>query len=178
MNFRDKTLFFQQNKFLPPQNTLIIPSKSAERKYELLETQASSNILPPHINSNVLDPTSLPASEEFPQIDKTNERRNADSEEVNVQPRQPPPTGFVPPKLLPTYNQEFRKNEEGRLRQLGVPVQNQAQSLPAQTQSTSKPVVRTFDPDKNYKAFEHIFQPGKKATHKGDQEIFIKRPSI
>lgn len=110
-----------------------------------------------------------------------NERRNADSEEVSVQPRQPPPTGFVPPKLLPTYNQEFRKKEEERLRQLGVSVQSstttQAHSLSA-THSTSKPVVRTFDPDKNYKAFEHIFQPGKKATHKGDQETLSNDPQV
>lgn len=99
----------------------------------------------------------------------------------------PPPTGFEPPKLLPTYNQEFRAQEQERLKQLGLPIQapaqvakfvNQQQNLVVpvttqkpltvsqQTQTTKKAVVRTFDPDKNYKAFEHIFQPGKKATHK------------
>lgn len=112
----------------------------------------------------------------------------------------PPPTGFEPPKLLPSYNQEFRNREEARLKQLGLPIkpvqqfnrqpakpakpatsvatfqQPKAKPVVAQTarpvaatnfqQSTKKPAVRTFDPEKNYKAFEHIFQPGKKATHK------------
>lgn len=178
-------------------------SKSADRKYEILETQASSNALQPEDDNNALDPTSIPASEEFPQVDKTNERRNAfsaESEEVRGKGMQPPPTGFEPPRILPQHNQEFRNREESRLKQLGLPLQspaktshfvNQPKSAPSafraqqspiaapsfqQTQtlrpvtpsfqSTKKPGVKTFDPDKNYKAFEHIFQPGKKATHK------------
>lgn len=80
----------------------------------------------------------------------------------------PPPTGFEPPRLLPSYNQEFRNREESRLKQLGVSLQQQSRfpQAAASTQTTKKPVVRTFDPDKNFKAFEHILQPGKKATHK------------
>lgn len=121
-------------------------------------------------------------------MDKTNGRRNAlsaDSAEYSGTAMIPPPTGFEPPKLLPTYNKEFREREQERLRQLGLPIQDSTQSrfanqqknsvpLPTtrpnpvsqQSQTTKKAVVRTFDPDKNYKAFEHIFQPGKKATHK------------
>jgi hypothetical protein len=154
-----------------------------------------------------LDPTSIPSSEEFPQIDKTNGRRNAfsaESEEVSGKAMSPPPTGFEPPKLLPSYNQEFRRFEEARLKQLGLPIETVTQTSkfnnqPSKTvsqfnaqqpkvqpvasqfkpqtqtakpvttsfnQSTKKPDQKTFDPDKNFKAFEHILQPGKKATHK------------
>lgn len=191
-----------QSKVPALQNAIAGFTKNENRKYELLETQASSHILPPQINENSLDPTSLPDSEEFPQFDKSNERRNAYSSETDDFGRNmsPPPTGFEPPKLLPSYNQEFRKREEARLKQLGLPLTTpnkatqfsrqparpatsaatfaqQPKGKPAVTQvarpaatnfqqSTKKPVVRTFDPDKNYKAFEHIFQPGKKATHK------------
>jgi hypothetical protein len=131
----------------------------------------------------------IPASEDFPQFDKTNERRNAfsaESEEISPKGMLPPPTGFEPPKLLPTYNQEFRNREEARLKQLGLPigqaktqasqfVNQQPKIAPAfqpapkpvvsqssNFQSTKKPGTKTFDPDKNFKAFEHIFQPGLK----------------
>lgn len=98
----------------------------------------------------------------------------------------PPPTGFQPPKLLPTYSQEFRNHEQARLQQLGLPHQSQGkQSIVKQPrtkavnqltvqaarptanfQTTKKPGSGTFDPDKNFKAFEKILQPGKKGTHK------------
>lgn len=191
---------FSQSNFPALQNSIARLTKNVDRKYEILETQASSNILPPQISSNNLDPTFIPSSEEYPQVDKTNERRNAfsaESEEVSVKGQQPPSTGFEPPKLLPTYNQEFRQREEARLKQLGLPLQppsqtsqfiNQQPKSPAvasqfiatqpkpqfsstqsqavTSQTTKKPAAKTFDPDKNFKAFEHIFQPGKKATHK------------
>lgn len=162
-----------------------IPSfpKVENKKLEILETQASSHVLPSHIHSNDLDPTLIPASEDFPLNDKNNGRRNADSGEVRGNGMLPPPTGFEPPKLLPTYNQQFRRSEESRLKQLGLPFQQTQQRVqqPAAQfaqqnprpvvsnqafQSTKKPVVKTFDPDKNFKAFEHILQFGKKATHK------------
>lgn len=98
----------------------------------------------------------------------------------------PPPTGFEPPKLLPTYNQEFRTREMSRLKQLGLPVQNIAtqtsrpivSQVAQQTQTAAKPASKTFDPDKNFKAFEHILQPGKKATHKDYDfsRYFTKKP--
>lgn len=145
-------------------------SNNVNRKYELLETQASSNILPPQIDSNSLDPTLLPASEDFPQFDKTNDRRaalSAESEEVKTKGFLPPPTGFEPPKLLPTYNEKFRQNEEQRLKNLGVPTQptrsKSSQSLQNVAQGTRKP-ARTFDADRNFAAFDHFFPSGK-ATH-------------
>lgn len=129
--------------------------------------------MPAQIDDNSIDPTSQPASEEFPQTEKNNERRNAFSAESEETPRKghrPPPTGFVPPKVLPTYNQEFRNREEARAKQLGVPLQAQASNQFSrqnnQFTQTKKPVVRTFDPDKNFAAFEHIIQRGKTATHK------------
>lgn len=181
---------FQQSNFPALQNAITGFTKDEIRKYELLETQASSNILPAQINTNTLDPTLIPSSEEFPQVDKTNERRNANSDESDGM--LPPPTGFEPPKLLPTYNQEFRTREESRLKQLGLPVQRIAAvpRVPApttkpfvsqfaqQTQTAAKPASKTFDPDKNFKAFEHILQPGKKATHKDYDfsRYFTKKP--
>lgn len=102
----------------------------------------------------------------------------------------PPPTGFEPPKILPTYNQEFRTREETRLKQLGLPVQSAAPRATAQRVAApaARPAVahqqaprtgaKTFDPDKNFKAFEHILQPGKKATHKDYDfsRYFTKKP--
>lgn len=181
--------FTPQSNFPAFQNAISGFRKINNAKHELLETQASNNILPPQLHNNNLDPTHMSASEEFPQIDKSNERRNAYSDESEDTGRRmsPPPTGFEPPKLLPTYNQEFRQREEARLRQLGLPIssfvsrnqqpkplvsqfspQTQAPKVATASsfQSTKKPVVKTFDPEKNFKAFEHIFQPGKKATHK------------
>lgn len=84
-------------------------------------------MIPPQINSNNLDPTSIPASDDFPQYDKSNDRRNAlsaESEEVNSKGLLPPSTSVEPPKLLPTYNEEFRRREEARLKQLGLPLQS------------------------------------------------------
>lgn len=116
----------------------------------------------------------MPASEEFPQFDKSNERRNTQSGESHesiARNYRPPPTGFEPPRLLPSHNQEFRQQEETRLKNLGLPHQNPTQatkytqkSSSSTVQSTKKP-ARTFDPDKNFKAFENYF-PSKKATHK------------
>ena len=185
-----------QSNFPAFQNAIAGFTKNVDRKYEILETQASSNILPPQFDTNTLDPTLIPASEEFPRTDKTNERRNAfsgESVENSLRRMSPPPTGFEPPKLLPTYNDEFRRQEEARLKQLGLPLQtvtsqNQQQKntvtrfnapqpaasqfkptvrpVTTSLQSTKKPADKTFDPDKNFKAFEHILQPGKTATHK------------
>ena len=56
----------------------------------------------------------------------------------------PPPTGFEPPRLLPSHNQAFRVQEEARLKQLGV-----------STQETVK----------NFKVAD-VVKPAKKATHK------------
>lgn len=142
---------------------------------EILETQASSNILPPQIDLNSIDPTLLPDSEDYPQYDKSTERRNAYSGESSERKGfLPPPTGFEPPRILPNHNAQFRQQEETRLRNLGLPLQNPTQttkftqksaSAVQQTiQGTKKP-ARTFDPDKNFKAFDHFF-PSKKATHK------------
>lgn len=97
----------------------------------------------------------------------------------------PPPTGFEPPKLLPSYNQEFRNREQTRQQQLGLPHQSQGKQSTGQHprsqavnqlaqgarpatsfQTTKKPGSGTFDPDKNFKAFEKILQPGKKGTAK------------
>ena len=188
---------FKQSNFPALQNAITGFTKNENRKYELLETQASSNILPPQINTNALDPTLIPSSEEFPQFDKTNERRNAFSDESDeLRGMLPPPTGFEPPKLLPTYSQEFRAREEARLRQLGLPIQSitatsrtplprvavtprpVAQQIAQQPQTVAKPATKTFDPDKNFKAFEHILQPGKKATHKDYDfsRYFTKKP--
>jgi hypothetical protein len=141
---------------------------SKNKKYEILETEASSNVLPPQIDTNSLDPTLLPASEDFPQFDKFNDRRAAlssESEEVK-KGFNPPPTGFEPPKLLPTYNVEFRKSEERRLRDIGQPTQaTRAKSSQA----------KTFDPDKNFAAFGHFF-PAQKATHKDyDFSKYLRR---
>lgn len=163
--------FLMQNDFRALENAIKEGEKESNKKqFELLETQASSNILPPLIDLNSIDPTLLPASEEFPHIDKSNERRNTQSGESHesiAKNYRPPPTGFEPPRLLPSHNQEFRKQEETRLKNLGIPSPTQAtkntqKSTPVQ--STKKP-VRTFDPDKNFKAFDHFF-PSKKATHK------------
>lgn len=159
-----------QGNFPAHQNSISGGKKNADRKYEILETQASTHVLPASISSNDLDPTLIPASE-MPLVDKSNERRNAfstESQETSGRRFSPPPTGFQPPRLLPSHNQEFRNREESRLKQLGVPLQQQSRfpQAAASTQVTKKPVVRTFDPDKNFKAFEHILQPGKKATHK------------
>ncbi|CAO1440762.1 unnamed protein product [Diamesa serratosioi] len=112
------------------------------------------------------------------QLEKNNERRNAFSEEslesVGRNMR-PPPTVFEPPRLLPNSNQQFRQQEEARLRQLGLPqtpskqfVAQPARATPVATnfQPGKQSVVRTFDPDKNFKAFENYFNNGKKATHK------------
>lgn len=114
----------------------------------------------------------LPASEEFPQFDKSNERRNAfsseSSSEIKSRVFSPPPTGFEPPRVLPNHNVKFRQQEEQRLRNLGLPIQTPTQPTrlapKSDTQQTKKP-ARTFDPDKNFKAFNHFF-PSKKATHK------------
>jgi len=135
-------------------------SKNANRKYEILETQASSNILPPQFDNNELDPTLIPASEDFPIMDKSNERRR----EAFAAPQ----TGFEPPRLLPNHNDQIRAREEARLNQLGLQSQTQrAAAAPFAQQQTAKPVgAKTFDPDKNFKAFESLLQPGKKATHK------------
>lgn len=147
-------------------------SKNINRKHEILETQASSNILPSQIDSNSLDPTLLPASEEFPQFEKTNDRRNAfsaESDETAGRGFLPPPTGFEPPRVLPSYNQQFRVNEERRLRDLGLPIATPTKptrtkaSLPGAqnvAQGTRKP-GKTFDPDKNFAAFDHFFPSGK-----------------
>lgn len=130
--------------------------------------------MPPQIDLNSIDPTLLPASEEFPQFDKSNERRNAysgESEESRGKGFLPPPTGFEPPRLLPSHNQQFRLQEENRLKNLGLPLQNPTQAtkysrpLAQQTVQGTKKPARTFDPDKNFKAFESFF-PSKKATHK------------
>ncbi|KAL7020541.1 hypothetical protein ACKWTF_011570 [Chironomus riparius] len=167
-----------QSNFPSLQNAIsgIDLSKNINRKYEILETQASSNILPPQIDSNSLDPTLLPASEEFPQFDKFNDRRNAfsgDSEESNGKGLLPPPTGFEPPRVLPNSNDQFRATEERRLRDLGLPLatptrptRTKASQPTAQNvkQGTKKPGSQTFNPDKNYAAFEHFFPSGK-ATH-------------
>jgi hypothetical protein len=115
-----------QSNFPALQNAITGFAKSNDKRYELLETQASSRVIPPQINSNNLDPTSIPASEDFPQYDKSNDRRNAfsaESEEVNSKGLLPPSTSVEPPKLLPTYNDEFRRREEARLKQLGLPLQ-------------------------------------------------------
>jgi hypothetical protein len=140
-------------------------SKNNNRKYEILETQASSNVLPPQFDTNSLDPTLLPASEEFPQFDKSNERRAASGESEEVRSRNflPPPNKFEPPRVLPSHNQQFRRTEEERLKNLGLPLNSPTQATRV-TQTTRKS-VRTFDPDKNFKAFNHFF-PSKKATHK------------
>jgi hypothetical protein len=150
-------------------------SKNINRKYEILETQASSNILPPQIDSNSLDPTLLPASEEFPQFDKFNDRRNAfsgESDEGIGKGLLPPPTGFEPPRVLPNTNDQFRATEERRLRDLGLPLatptrptRTKASQPKAQNvaQGTRKP-GSGFDPDKNFAAFEHFFPSGK-ASH-------------
>ncbi|CAG9808459.1 unnamed protein product [Chironomus riparius] len=167
-----------QSNFPSLQNAIsgIDLSKNINRKYEILETQASSNILPPQIDSNSLDPTLLPASEEFPQFDKFNDRRNAfsgESEESNGKGLLPPPTGFEPPRVLPNSNDQFRATEERRLRDLGLPLatptrptRTKASQPTAQNvkQGTKKPGSQTFNPDKNYAAFEHFFPSGK-ATH-------------
>lgn len=111
--------------------------------------------------------------------EKNNERRNAFSEEslesVGRNMR-PPPTVFEPPRLLPNSNQQFRQQEEARLRQLGLAqkpstqfVAQPARAAPVATnfQPAKQSVVRTFDPDKNFKAFENYFNTNsKKATHK------------
>jgi len=149
-------------------------SKNINRKFEILETQASSNILLPQIDSNSLDPTLLPASEEFPQFDKFNDRRNAfsgESGESSGRGLLPPPTGFEPPRVLPNSNDQFRVTEERRLRDLGLPLATPTRPTRTKTsqpkaqnvaQGTRKP--GSFDPDKNYAAFEHFFPSGK-ATH-------------
>lgn len=129
--------------------------------------------MPPQIDTNSIDPTLLPASEEFPQFDKSNERRNAysgeSSSEVKSRGFLPPPTGFQPPRVLPNSNTKFRQQEEQRLKNLGLPLQSPTQATRYQTKSsvaqTTKKPARTFDPDKNFKAFNHFF-PSKKATHK------------
>lgn len=146
--------------------------------------------MPAQIDSNSLDPTLLPASEEFPQFDKTNDRRNAfsaESEEAAGRGFLPPPTGFEPPRVLPTYNDQFRANEERRLRDLGLPLTSPTKptrtkaSLPSVqnvSQGTKKP-GRTFDPDKNYAAFDHFFPSGK-ATH-ADYDFskyFVKKDGV
>jgi hypothetical protein len=141
--------------------------------------------LPPQIDTNSLDPTDLPASE-FPQFEKFNDRRNAfsaESEEVRTKGFLPPPTGFEPPRILPNHNQQFRSREEERLKNLGLPLQASTQA----TRSKSRPSVqnvqqqnnnkpgRTFDPEKNFAAFDHFFPSGK-ATHKDyDFSRFISR---
>jgi hypothetical protein len=118
----------------------------------------------------------LPDSEEYPQIDKSNERRNAysaESDEVKSKGFLPPPTGFEPPRILPNHNEQFRQQEETRLRNLGLPLQSPTQatkfsktsSAARQAIPSTKKPARTFDPDKNFKAFDHFF-PSKKATHK------------
>lgn len=129
--------------------------------------------MPPQIDINSIDPTLLPASEEFPQLDKSNERRNAysaESDEVKSKGFLPPPTAFEPPRILPNHNEQFRQQEETRLRNLGLPLQtptkfSKTSSAASQTISSTKKPARTFDPDKNFKAFDHFF-PSKKATHK------------
>lgn len=128
--------------------------------------------MPPQIDTNSIDPTLLPASEEFPQFDKSNERRNAfsaeTSGEVKTRAFLPPPTGFEPPRVLPNHNQQFRLQEEQRLRNLGLPLQTPTQPTryqPKPSQASTKKPARTFDPDKNFKAFSNFF-PSKKATHK------------
>lgn len=167
-----------QSNFPSLQNAIsgIDLSKNINRKYEILETQASSNILPPEIDSNSLDPTLLPASEEFPQFDKFNDRRNAfsgESDEGIGKGLLPPPTGFEPPRVLPNSNDQFRVSEERRLRDLGLPLatptrptRTKASQPKSQNvaQGTRKPGSSSFDPDKNYAAFEHFFPSGK-ATH-------------
>lgn len=153
-------------------------SKNSNKKYEILETEESSNILPAQIDFNSLDPTLLPASEEFPQFDKINDRRNAfsaESEEVKTKGFLPPPTGFQPPRLLPSHNNQHRAREEERLKNLGLPLQAATQATRTKSQSltrsiqsgsqTTKKPTRTFDPDKNFAAFDHFF-PSVKATHK------------
>lgn len=114
----------------------------------------------------------LPASEEFPQFDKSNERRNAFSAESSGEVKSkgflPPPTGFEPPRVLPNHNAQFRKQEEQRLRNLGLPIQTPTQPTrlaPKSSQTVVQPTKKTFDPDKNFKAFANFF-PSKKATHK------------
>lgn len=164
----------EQSHFPALQNAITGFTKDSDGKFEIFETQASSHILPPQFSTNELDPTSIPASEEFPLVDKFNDRRDAFSaeHEPTSKGHLPPPTGFQPPKLLPTYNQEFRNREQARLQQLGVQIQSKkfgAQQPRAQvfnqiSQTTRKPAQGTFDPDKNFKAFEKILQPGKKGT--------------
>ncbi|CAO1440250.1 unnamed protein product [Diamesa tonsa] len=154
-------------------------NKNFNKNDEILETQASNNIPPRPYVSNALDSTSIPFSEDLFLTEKTNERRNAFSEEslesVGRNMR-PPPTVFEPPRLLPNSNQQYRQQEEARLSQLGLSakpstqfVAQPARATPVATnfQPGKQSVVRTFDPDKNFKAFENYFNTnGKKATHK------------
>lgn len=126
-----------------------------------------------------MDSTSIPFSEDLFLTEKTNERRNAFSEEslesVGRNMR-PPPTVFEPPRLLPNSNQQYRQQEEARLSQLGLSqkpstqfVAQPARATPVATnfQPGKQSVVRTFDPDKNFKAFDNYFNTNsKKATHK------------
>ena len=153
-------------------------NKNFDKNDEILETQASNNIPPRHYVSNALDSTSIPFSEDLFLTEKNNERRNAFSEESleNVgRNMRPPSTVFEPPRLPSNFNQQYRQQEEARLRQLGSPkvpstqfVAQPPRATPVASnfQSGKQSVVRTFDPDKNFKAFENYFNNGKKATHK------------
>lgn len=142
-----------QNEFRAQQNSISAVEKennNNKKQFEILETQASSNILPPQINLNSIDPTLLPDSEEYPQFDKSNERRNAysaESEEVKPKGFLPPPTGFEPPRILPNHNDQFRKQEETRLRNLGLPLQSPTQAT--KFSKTSSAARQTIPSTKN-----------------------------
>ncbi|CRL08172.1 CLUMA_CG020830, isoform A [Clunio marinus] len=133
-----------------------------ETNFENLETQETRNV-PSQNFKQLIDPTRVAFSDDISKTLKRSERRDSN---INI-----PATSIEPPKLPFQFNQKaisVEKSKTSSINNQFISQQRKPQSQQQQlsSQTTKKPVVRTFDPDKNYKAFEHIFQPGKKATHK------------